>query len=417
MKTISYPLLLIVVISVFVMPHFSLNAQNNSVSSNEGSQFSALGVNSENTTAVTEKVQAETELICPADIVLPVTESECGAIVFYNLPDYPADKLSIEGPQSGSMFYLGETIIKLSLENNKGIKKSCSFSVTIVDNRIPALICPPNVALKTTEGNCFINDITLDFPKVSNTCNLYSMFNNAPSVYYAGVTTVTWTVKNSNGNNTSCKQKIIVLNAGDPAIICPSDKTVYLAPGLEEIDVYDLDPIIDEDCPYILSFTMTGATNNAGTCMRTGGISGLSFRPGETTVTYIISRLGNGITSSGSFKVRVRQFLPSGSASNSMMFSNNTEKEQVNSEDVISAFPNPFSENITIEFLPEKTETICIEILNITGQKILILNSYNVIDGNPAHIELDGNLFKNSGIYFIRLRTSENEFMKRLIKL
>lgn len=68
-----------------------------------------------------------------------------------------------------------------------------------------------------------------------------------------------------------------------PELNCPQDTVVITGPNVSQIVVGNIDPDAMDNCAIdILSYSLTGATNQAGS----GSASGLPFNAGVTTVTY-----------------------------------------------------------------------------------------------------------------------------------
>jgi hypothetical protein len=78
---------------------------------------------------------------------------------------------------------------------------------------------------------------------------------------------------------------------------------------------------------------------------------------------------------------------------------------EINIDPVISIFPNPSSENITITNSQKST----IDILNIEGQIIKSINS----DGNHTSIDISG---FTRGMYFVKVKSKDGIVVKKFIK-
>jgi hypothetical protein len=84
---------------------------------------------------------------------------------------------------------------------------------------------------------------------------------------------------------------------------------------------------------------------------------------------------------------------------------------------VVSAFPNPFHDNITISFTLEKISNVRVDILGINGSLIQTLfNQNNIPAGKFTHT---ANLFSKNlpaGVYIIRYRVGDYSFTEQIIK-
>jgi hypothetical protein len=76
-------------------------------------------------------------------------------------------------------------------------------------------------------------------------------------------------------------------------------------------------------------------------------------------------------------------------------------------------YPNPTTDGIVNIRFNEMAGTVMIDVLNSTGQ-VLINKQVNALAGNASTVDL-GNLSRGS--YFVRIRTSDNKVVKRIIRL
>ncbi len=79
----------------------------------------------------------------------------------------------------------------------------------------------------------------------------------------------------------------------------------------------------------------------------------------------------------------------------------------------VQSFPNPFLGNTTIEYKLSKPAFVCIEIYNLTGQRLKLLRSGNYNTG-VYRIRWDASGL-SSGTYFCRITTDKGTIMKKLV--
>ncbi len=79
------------------------------------------------------------------------------------------------------------------------------------DTEDPTITCPPDVEVYADEGEVFATNVDLGTPVTGDNCGVATVTNNAPESYPIGVTTVTWTVTDICGNETTCEQTVTVL--------------------------------------------------------------------------------------------------------------------------------------------------------------------------------------------------------------
>lgn len=84
------------------------------------------------------------------------------------------------------------------------------------------------------------------------------------------------------------------------------------------------------------------------------------------------------------------------------------------SEDQVTAYPNPFQRNTTIEFTLLIDSDVTLEIFNGSGHKITTLYNGHVHAGVANSFEFDASEL-SAGIYFYRLSTNEKTYLEKLI--
>ncbi len=174
-----------------------------------------------------------------------------------NTNGLPADLSGIsEGSPSGNVSYeLGTTTVTLSATDASGnTATACSFTVTVEDNTVPILICPPNQVLQTNEEDCLAQFIIAD--PLSDNCSgatwgaIFSGSNPTTSILappisgiadgsnsneitlLRGITTVTLNgVDASNNLAATCSFTVTVNDNTPPQITCSSNKIVNTDPG------------------------------------------------------------------------------------------------------------------------------------------------------------------------------------------
>jgi hypothetical protein len=82
----------------------------------------------------------------------------------------------------------------------------------------------------------------------------------------------------------------------------------------------------------------------------------------------------------------------------------------------ILVYPNPFDDEIFIIFQSEEEQTVSVEIINTNGRKIASKENIQLIAGYN-NISLDRLKGKSNGIYFLRIITNRNVYVKRILKV
>ncbi len=106
-------------------------------------------------------------LTCPANITTNAAPGLCGANVSFAASSSGLCGPVTYTPASGSFFPVGTTTVNVTT----GAGPSCSFTVTVVDNVAPTIVCPANMTVPNAAGLCGAN-VTYPFPTVSDNCAL-----------------------------------------------------------------------------------------------------------------------------------------------------------------------------------------------------------------------------------------------------
>jgi hypothetical protein len=190
-----------------------------------------------NMTTTATKSWVLCEIACPADVVT----NTCGltAVVTYPNPTAVGDCANANlsaacTPPSGSTFQLGATPVSCTVTDASGNLYFCGFTVFVDDLQTPAITCPLDVVTNT----CGVAaTVTYPNPTVDDCTNVVALFCTPPSgsLFQAGLTPVSCTVTDANGNTADCNFTVfledvnalilascpanIVTNATGPAVV------------------------------------------------------------------------------------------------------------------------------------------------------------------------------------------------------
>jgi surface protein len=84
---------------------------------------------------------------------------------------------------------------------------------------IGSLTAPPDIINETDPGLCVASNVDLGQP-TADSCGTLSITNNAPTEFPLGITTVTWTLVDSNGTTITDNQQVEVIMVADEAEVC-----------------------------------------------------------------------------------------------------------------------------------------------------------------------------------------------------
>ncbi|SJZ53391.1 choice-of-anchor A domain-containing protein [Sediminibacterium ginsengisoli] len=188
---------------------------------------------------------------------------------------------------SGSVFPIGTTVVTVTAKDAAGNTSTATFNVVIKDVQAPVLNIPADITANYGSVINLGNATASDNAGIS----AQGITNNAPAVFPLGVTMVTWSVTDVNGNTTTAVQKVTVVDATPPVITVPAAIS-------RNND--------NNACGAVVTYTVT-ATDNSGIApvLTYSKASGTSFPVGTTVVTVTAKDAANN-TSTATFNVVVK---------------------------------------------------------------------------------------------------------------
>ncbi len=249
-------------------------------------------------------------ITCPGNITTNNDPGVCEAVVTYVTPvgtdNCPgATTAQIAGYASGSAFPVGITINTFEVTDASGNTAQCSFVVSVNDGEAPVISgCPTDIGPVPMDAGACGATVTWTDPTATDNCDaVVSVVRtdgsglNSGDLFPEGVTTISFSSTDSQGNVSTCSFTITV----DPDVESPT------------VDTPTSDISVNNDaglCSALVTYTAPTFADNcdgsglAGT-MTAGLASGSAFPVGVTTVTYeYTDAAGNGPVTS-SFTVTV----------------------------------------------------------------------------------------------------------------
>jgi hypothetical protein len=126
-------------------------------------------------------------------------------------------------------FPLGLTVVTWTATDNNGNTATAQQRVMVTREELPTILAPADITVDASEGDCFAEGLSLGSPTFTGTGA--SVSNDAPDQFPVGVTTVTWTVTDANGNTASSIQRVSVVDKQAPQITAPDNITVTEGEG------------------------------------------------------------------------------------------------------------------------------------------------------------------------------------------
>lgn len=217
----------------------------------------------------------------------------CGTSVGFSLGG--SDNCGVTGlsanPPSNSFFSVGVTQVIVTVNDQANNTATCSFNVTVNDNRAPNITCPDDINTPADFGQ---TSTVVNFSEQSATdnCGVQSVSSMpaSGSTFNVGTSPVTYTVEDVNGNTNTCSFNVTVADNAPPTIDCPDDITVTNDAG---------------QCSAVVNYTTPTGSDNTGVAdVSCSQESGTSFDVGTTVVTCTVTDTDNN-TADCTFNVTV----------------------------------------------------------------------------------------------------------------
>jgi gliding motility-associated-like protein len=232
---------------------------------------------------------------CPDNAVLETIPAVCAAI--YEWADLEVsdnctpDVEIVCSHTSGFAFELGVTEVLCIATDDAGLADTCAFTVTVVDNEFPILVCPGNDIIAVSDPDTCGTIVEWDLPIFIDNCDTDMELIGPDTVQFleSGSYAITYSVTDDAGNTTTCSFQVFVIDTTPPVFTdCPDDLTVDATTA---------------NCTAVLSPPVPVATDNCGVIadlsVRVDGVfylpgEEIEFPQGSTAVTwYAFDNLAN----------------------------------------------------------------------------------------------------------------------------
>lgn len=166
------------------------------------------------------------------------------------------------GSVSGKTFSKGVTTVTYTLAEGA---QSCSFTVTVNDKQAPSIVCPSNVSVNTSPGQCsaLLTSTAIGNATATDNCTGTITFGHSPfppeNVFPVGVTNIVWTATDADGNSSTCTQTITVVDNQPPVITGETSSTYVLSPPNHTMRDVMINYTATDNCAVTTSVTVTSS--------------------------------------------------------------------------------------------------------------------------------------------------------------
>ena len=156
---------------------------------------------------------------------------------------------------------------------------TCEQTV-VVNDLNPTITCPAPMVQTTSADNCFLNNVIIPNPATDDNCSVEILtwtytdpldgdVHSSPATginyvsgetFETGITTVTYTVYDNNGNSATCDFTVTIIPFNPPVFSagCPPDPAAVDATA-GNCDAYVTIPVPDIDDPCNIGYTVVNA--------------------------------------------------------------------------------------------------------------------------------------------------------------
>jgi len=238
-------------------------------------------------------------IACPNNIARNTDASQCSALTQYTVTssdNCPGATTTITaGLPSGSAFSKGTTTVEWKVTDGAGLTAACQFTVTVVDNQPPSIVCPANI-VRGTDANLCSAVVTYATPTFSDNCTGASIAHlsglTSGSTFPKGTSMVQWKATDAAGLTAICQFTITVNDTQLPSITCPSNIVKSTEAGQCHAATTYSAPTFSDNCPGVAATLHSGLP------------SGSDFPKGITTVVWRATDAA-GLVKTCSFRVTV----------------------------------------------------------------------------------------------------------------
>ena len=237
---------------------------------------------------------------CPTDITVNAIEGQCGATVSWTEPTVSDNCTSVNNIQlnstasSGDFFPSGTTTVTYeAIDESSNISLPCSFDVIVIDSVDPVASCKADTIYVNNSGIASVVSANINNNSSDNCTSdedlIFSVSKSSFSCSDLGDKTITLSVKDGSGNESTCDAIVTVADSTAPVLTATSGTvtgTVNTTNGQCHYTVNGsvFDPIVSDNCSgtVTLNYSVSGQTTISGT----GSLANVNLNVGVNTIVW-----------------------------------------------------------------------------------------------------------------------------------
>jgi hypothetical protein len=198
-------------------------------------------------------------LICPPSLVFNTDPGTCSkSNITYTATATDNCDPSVPvylTPPSGSTFVKGVNLVQCFTSDSSGNTNYCTFTVTVLDNQAPQIVCPGNLLFFVDPGTCSKSKVTYSATATDNCDTGVPVIFSPPSgsTFPKGTNIVQCTATDSSGNTGACTFTVTVLDV--ITLLCQTDRVMAATSAQGAVVHYAV--VASDNCDSTLTVTST----------------------------------------------------------------------------------------------------------------------------------------------------------------
>ena len=172
------------------------------------------------------------DINCTTGVIwsIPIAEDNCGTVT--------VTETTVGGPLHGTQLVPGMYNIQYTATDGAGLTATCNFTIVIVDDGAPLLVCQPDITVVANNDSCSYTSTAGEFDPLLSVDNcpgyaLYHQINTSspdtgrvPATNFpVGVNTITYILADIGSDTVRCSFTVTVTDNQAPMLICVADTT------------------------------------------------------------------------------------------------------------------------------------------------------------------------------------------------